>query len=104
MGRLAPAQLTGRLALDWRVLIRVATHQTLREVRAFASRADLDAGRDLAAADAAAGRATHYLVTYASPFFTAPGVRGKTATACFDLTAGGNYPFTAPAVTFVGRP
>lgn len=101
--RLTPAELAGRLAFDFRVMEALASPY-LNAPRAFASERDARAGRALTAAEGRAGRGAIYLVEYRFPMAKNPTERLVRATARFDLLAGGNYPFSPPAVQMVSAP
>ncbi len=103
MGRLDQAGLRSRLAFDWKVL-RDMRSAHLGAVRAFASADEARANRDLTARDAEAGMATCYQVEYRLHIPVGPGQFVPAAFVWFDLLAGGNYPFTPPAVTCVSQP
>lgn len=99
----AISSIAARLAFDYEVTS--ALHSPcLDEVRAFSSYEEYRAGRDISAAHGLEGRATFYFVKFNVPTL-APGGRTITGVGiCFDLLAGGNYPYTPPAVTVVTRP
>lgn len=103
MARLTPAQLRDRLALDHEMVtgMRAADHVA---IGAFASYADLRAGRALTPAEGAAGRATQYLAEYRFPILTSAKERVDRVVVRFDLLAGNSYPFSAPLVEVASRP
>jgi len=103
MARLTPAERNHRLALDYRTTVRLAS-PALGSVRAFGSEAEFRAGREVTPEEGEAGRAVFYLVAYTFPILVGPGPTTDRALARFDLTAGGNYPFSTPQVAIVTRP
>lgn len=103
MARLTPAELRSRLAYDYEVMLGL-DGPTIESWRGFVSHAAAAAGVEATPAEAAAGLVTLYSVTYAFPMLSEANVRLPRATATFDLTAGGNYPSTDPAVQFVSHP
>lgn len=103
MERLDQAALRSRLAFDWKVL-RDMRSAHLGLVRPYASAVEARANRVLSDRDAEAGLATCYSVEYRLRIPTALGQFVPSTFAWFDLLAGGNYPFTAPAVTCVSQP
>ena len=101
MPRLSSAELASRLALDYRTL-QGLSRETLGEIRAFSAVAP--AARELGAAEGEAGRAAVYAVEYRLPHLVSRGRTADAAVAVFDLHAGGNYPYSEPAVAFASRP
>jgi len=103
MARLPPHKLKGRLALDYRAVMRLSA-PTLGRVRAFASGEDAARGRDMAPELGESGAAAAYLVEYRFPILIGPDKHTDSALAFFDLNAGNNFPFSAPRVQIVSRP
>lgn len=100
--RLTLAELRGRLAFDLRVMQALASRY-LGPVRAFASERDLRDGRAITAADGNVVPVI-YLVEYLFPMAKSATERMTRAAARFDLLAGGNYPYSGPAVQMVSTP
>lgn len=103
MASLTPVELRSRLAFDYRVMMGLRS-PALGAVRAFASEADLRAGREVTTAQGERGGAVLYLVEYRFPILTGPGQTVEGATARFNLLAGPNYPYSRPTVEVVSRP
>lgn len=101
MRRLSSAELASRLSLDYRTLHGLS-RESLGAIRAFSAASA--AARELGVAEGEVGRATMYAVEYRFPHLVGRGRTADTAVAVFDLHAGGNYPYSEPAVAFVSRP
>lgn len=100
---MTPQELRTRLALDARVVSRLRSPH-LGAIRGFVSPTQLERRAPATEAELAGGRATYWTVEYRFPMLAGPGRALQSATAIFNLLAGGNYPSTQPAVTFVSRP
>jgi hypothetical protein len=99
----ASDSVTTRLAFDYEVVSQLHS-PIIRAVRAFDSFESYRAGRDLPAEHGFEGRAILYLVEYHVRTFASREQYIERVGVCFDLLAGGSYPFTKPAVTVVTRP
>lgn len=100
---MTPQELRTRLALDARVISRLRSPH-LGAIRGFVSPTQLERRAPATEAELAGGRATYWTVEYRLPMLAGPGRALTSATAVFNLLAGGEYPTTPPAVTFVSRP
>lgn len=103
MASLTPAELRGRLALDYRA-IRKMRGDLIAGVRAFANESAARSGREVSEEEGRAGRAAVYEVDYGFPIPVGPGRTVPRAVALVDLLAGGSYPYSRPLVTFTSRP
>lgn len=103
MARLSQQELRSRLAFDWKVMRGLAS-TAIGLIRGFVTADDARRGKDATAADGDAGRITNYTVEYRFPLLVGPGPTTPSATCRVDLLAGGNYPFSTPAASFVSRP
>jgi hypothetical protein len=100
---MTPHELRTRLALDARVVARLRSPH-LGAIRGFVSPTQLERRAPATEAELAGGRATYWTVEYRFPMLAGPGRTLPSATAVFNLLAGGSYPDTPPTVTFVSRP
>lgn len=100
---MTPRDLRTRLALDAKVIARLRSPH-LGAIKGFVSPAQLERREAASDAELAGGRAIFWTVEYRFPMLAGPGRPLRNATAVFDLLAGGNYPTTPPAATFVTRP
>lgn len=100
---MTPHELRTRLALDAEVVARLRSPH-LGAIRGYASAARFERREVATAAELVGGRALFWTVEYRFPMLAGPGRSLASATAAFNLLAGGNYPFTAPTVAFVSRP
>ncbi|MBI5536586.1 MAG: hypothetical protein HY898_27950 [Deltaproteobacteria bacterium] len=101
--RLSAADLRSRLGFDFRV-IQALTSPALGPIRAYASAAELARKREVSVEAGEAGQAALYVVEYRFPILVAAGKRTDSASARFDLLAGGDYPYSAPAVQITSKP
>ena len=100
---MTPRELRVRLALDARVIARLRSPH-LGAIRGSTSPAHLDRREAATAAELAEGKAVFWTVEYRFPMLSGPGKALPAATAAFNLLAGGRYPGSPPAVSFVTRP
>ncbi len=100
---MTPHELRTRLALDARVIARLRSPH-LGAITGFVSPTQLERREAASDAELAGGRAIFWTVEYRFPMLAGPGRPLPSATAVFNLLAGGNYPYTPPAATFVSRP
>ncbi|MFO0590517.1 MAG: hypothetical protein U0441_23445 [Polyangiaceae bacterium] len=98
--RLTPRELRSRLGFDAEVLKDLKA-PSLGAIRPYASAVDFRANRVLTPQEMAAGRAEFYTVDYTFPILVDPEKTVDKATACFDLRASGNYPYSSPVATFL---
>jgi hypothetical protein len=103
VSRLTPEQLRSKLVFDSKLMRSLASRH-FGPVRPYASALDARARRELTPEAERAGHATVYDVTYRFPIKVSRTATTESATARFDLLAGGNFPMTAPLVCFVSQP
>ncbi len=103
MARLTPAEQRDRRGWDYEIVRKLASPH-LGSVRAFAGDSGQGTRREVTEAEGLAGRATQYVVEYHFETLAGPNDWLSRSVAQFDLEAGGSYPHTKPAVTFVSRP
>jgi len=102
MGRLSPKDLRSRLAYDARICARLSSPHLV--LSAHVSNDAMLNGIVATEAEAEAGQAAMYLARFNFPTLTNAGVTTPTVAVSFNLLAGGNYPFTEPAVNAVTHP
>jgi len=92
-----------RLGFDYEVARRLPS-PVLESVRAYASTDQANRGSEVTPEQGLAGEATAYVVGYRFPILTGPDQYTDSAIVRFDLLAGGNYPYSPPAVQVISRP
>lgn len=103
MGRLDATQVRTRLRFDSEVARKLGA-DSLGLLRGFASMREYRAGNEASREDEEAGRVAVYEVEMRLRHLVGPGETAERAVVLFDLLAGGNYPYSDPAVSMVGRP
>lgn len=103
MPQLTPNELDSRRALDYRTVVGLS-REAIGGIAAYACIRDIKDRREVTVAEGEAGRATVYVVEYCFPHLVDRERTATTALAVFDLSAGGNYPFTPPLGAFISRP
>jgi hypothetical protein len=103
MPRLSPAKLATRLAFDARVVLGLRSPY-LTAVHGYVSYEALQAGGVATVEDGEAGRVVIYTVRYDLPILIGPGPTTPFCIVRFDLTAGGNYPYSTPTAYVTSRP
>ncbi|MBI4438186.1 hypothetical protein HY631_04510 [Candidatus Uhrbacteria bacterium] len=97
MRRLAPGERERRLRFDFEVVARLAAPWL--QVAGFASIPALLSARDPVAPGTPGAAPPYVLARYDFRTLAGPGRYQAATVVAFDLLAGGNYPFTPPAVT-----
>ncbi len=92
-----------RLGFDYEVASRLPS-PTLEALRAYASTEHADRKAEVSLEHGLVGEATVYVASYRFPILTGPDQYTDAATVRFDLLAGGNYPYSPPAVQVISRP
>lgn len=100
MPRLSPSDLASRLTLDYRAVVGLS-REALGAVHAVSTSSE---PRALSDSEGLSGRATRYVVEYRFTYLVGKGQTAGSATAFFDLLAGGNYPYSPPGVWILSRP
>lgn len=100
---MTPHELRTRLALDAAIVARLRSPH-LGAIHGYTSVSHLTRRERASDAELAGGRAIFWTVEYRLPMLAAPGRPLASATAVFNLLAGGDYPFSPPTVAFAAHP
>lgn len=99
---LSATQLQKRLAFDAAICRSLAS--PLLTLTGYTGMEEMRAGQVANEAQEKAGRVVYYTLRLAFPVLVGPGPTTSSVTCVVDLLAGGNYPWTEPAVTIISRP